>query len=116
MQCSRLSGPVHSALIWAQYITPPDLSALPISGKTSTARLRQDRESRRAKLGRGYKGSGTGFEMRKGKVAFQMLPFRIAKIAGIAIAKAWNTALKVEGTTQSNKERTKRKQWFCHFS
>lgn len=97
MQCSKLSGPVHSALIWAQYIPPPDLSALPISGKTSTARLQQDQKSRRARLGRGYKGSGTGFEIRKGKVrarvAIQMLPFRIAKIAGIAVATPITTRL-----------------------
>ena len=69
-ECWKLSSSVHSTLIWVQYITPSDLSALPISGKTWTARLQQDRKSRRA------------------RVAFQMLPFRIAKIAGIAVASS----------------------------
>ena len=54
MQCSRLSSPVHSPLILVQYITPSDWSALPISSKTETARLRQDQKSGRARLGRGY--------------------------------------------------------------
>lgn len=68
MQCSKLSSPVHLPLILVQYITPSDLSALPISGKTGTARSRQDQKSGRVRLGRGYKGNGTRFEIQKGKV------------------------------------------------
>lgn len=47
MQCSKLSSPVHLPLILVQYITPSDLSALPISGKTGTARS----EKRKGKIG-----------------------------------------------------------------
>ena len=88
MQCSKLSSPVHLPLILVQYITPSDLSALPISGKTGTARSRQDQKSGRVRLGRGYKGNGTRFEIQKGKVRARLKNGRAKLGRGLRLKRA----------------------------
>ena len=83
MQCSKLSSPVHLPLILVQYITPSDLS-YPYPAKQE----RQDQKSGRVRLGRGYKGNGTRFEIQKGKVRARLKNGRARLGRGLRLKRA----------------------------